>query len=320
MRGLIFVNVGTPASCTKADVEKFIGDMLSDPLVMGKPEWFSNVLARKVIAPLSCGKSVEKYRQIWGEDIHNVSPLLCNMIKLAEKFEQQTSIPTEICLRYGHPDFADAIKRLEEKCNTLHEVIIMPLFPHYAQSTTKTAVDEISRSYLKECHSYRLRIINPYYNHPAYIRALAENAKPYLNEDIDKLVFDYHSLPIKQVEEGWKLGKEFDYMYQLKETNRLLAIELGIPSKEILLFFSSHRGNDWLKPFLSTDIADLPKLGWKKIAVMAPGFLSDNMETLYDINIEARDLFMNAGGESFTFIPSLNDKDVWINAITEIIN
>jgi ferrochelatase len=318
MRGILLLNVGTPASLEKSDVKQFIGDMLADPLVVGKPEWQSQFLARKIVAPLSAAKSAEKYRLIWRKEEPIISPLLFYMQTLAEGLETKKGLPVEIAMRYGEPSITNAFKELERRCPLLHELIVFPMFPQYAQSTTQTTLDEVGRIFYKHPHSFRLKIVEPYYNHPAYINALAEQAAP-LIEDGDKLVFSYHSLPVPQVEAGWKKGKEFDYVYQVKETNRLLCEKLGVEPQRTLLLYASQRGDKWLKPFLNTDIGDLPKLGWKKVAVIAPGFPVDNMETLWDIDINARELFMDAGGAKFTFIPSLNDNESWVEAIWKII-
>lgn len=293
--------------------------MLSDPLVMGRSEWLSGILARNIIAPVSVAKSLEKYSLIWRKEPPEISPILYYMQKLAAALETAKDVPVEIAMRYGEPDIRQAFKKLEEKCPLLHEVIIFPLFPHYAQSTTETAVAEIGKIFYKHPHSFRLKFVEPYFNHPAFIQALAAHAKPYL-DDIDKLVFSYHSLPVDQVEHAWEKGKEFDYVYQLKETNRLFCEKLNFDPHNTFLLYASQRGKNWLKPFLNTDIGDLPKLGWKKVAVIAPGFPVDNLETLYDIDIEARKLFMNAGGERFTFIPSLNDDEKWVDAIWKIVS
>lgn len=320
MKGLILVNIGTPASCCKTDVEDFIGEMFSDAHVLGQSEKVSKFLAHKVIAPLSKNKSLKKYTQIWRKEEPTISPLLYYMRCLAEKIESQKNIPVEICMRYGKPDFETALQQLEKKCHRLHEVIIFPLYPQYARTTTQTTIDAIGKEFYKVNHPYRLKIIRPYYNHPAYIEAVSKHALPYLDQKFDKWVFCYHSLPLKQVEEGWKRGNEFDYVYQLKETNRLIANELRISPKDIILLYASHQNSNWLKPFLSTDIKDLPKLGWKKITAIAPGFVTDNIDTLYNIDIEARNLFLDAGGEEFTFIPSLNDSEYWVDAIYKIIS
>lgn len=319
MRGILLVNMGTPHDCTRKSVQHFIGEVLADPLVMGKPKWMSHILAKYIIAPLSSRKSFGKYKQIWLQEPTPASPLLYNMQKLAAALEKKKNIPVETALRYGEPNIESGLKNLEKKCPLLHEVIIFPLYPQYAQSTTQSIVDETARLFFQHAHSYRIKFVEPYYNHPAYINALAKNARKYM-EGINKVVFSSHSLPVSQITAGWKKGKEFDYLFQLKETIRLLCDKLQIDSQHALLLYSSQRGKNWLKPFLNTDIGDLPKLDWKKIVVISPCFPTDNLETLYDIDIEARELFMRAGGEKFVFVPSLNDNDEWVDAIWEIIS
>jgi len=320
MKGILLVNVGTPTGLSSTNVRRFIGEMLSDPLLTDQPEWLSRFLARKIIAPLGCAKAKKKYKLIWRKEEPIVSPVLYHTQQLAQALQDRKGIPVEIAMRYGEPGITQAFRNLEKRCPLLYEVIVFPLFPHYAQSTTKSAVDEIGRIFYRRPHSFRLKIIEPYYNHPAFINALAVNAKPHITKEMDKLVFSYHSLPVKQVERAWQKGKEFDYVYQLKETNRLLCEQLQIPQNQTIALFSSQRSKNWLKPFLNTDIGDLPKMGMTKIAVIAPGFPIDNLETLYDIDILARHLFMEAGGEEFTFIPSLNANEIWVEALWKIVS
>ncbi len=320
MKGIILLNVGTPAECTKVAVEQFIGDMLSDPLVADKYQPAFKFLARQVIAPMSASKSLGKYSLIWRKTEPAESPILYYMQELAKKLEQQKDVPVEIAMRYGSPSIESAFDALHKKCNNLTDVVIFPLIPHYAQSSTQTANDEVMRVYNKKPYPFKVKIIDPYYNHPAFIDALATHTKPYLTDDFDRLVFSYHSLPVHQVRKAWKKGKEFDYVYQLKETNQLLNKKLGISPNKTLLLYSSQRGKGWLKPFLDKDIADLPKLGWKKIVIIAPGFPVDNLETLFDVDIEARKLFMKAGGEEFIYVPSLNAESYWVDAIWKIIS
>lgn len=320
MKGIILLNVGTPSECSKPAVEKFIGDMLADPLVIDKFQPASKFLARKVIAPLSASKSLRKYSLIWRNKKPLISPLLHYMQELGNKLEKQKNVPVEIAMRYGTPSIESALDALQEKHPKLTKVIIFPLLPHYAQSSTQTSKDEVYRIYSKNDYPFKIQITKPYYNHPAFIDALATHTKPYLANEFDRLVFSYHSLPVHQVEKAWRKGKAFDYVYQVKETNQLLTKQVGISQNKSLLFYSSQRGKGWLKPFLDKNIEDLPKLGWKKVVILAPGFPIDNLETLYDIDLEARELFLKAGGEEFTFVPSLNAKDYWVDAIWKIIS
>lgn len=320
MRGIILLNVGTPAECSKPAVEKFIGDMLADPLVLDKFQPVSKLLARQVIAPLSASNSLGKYSLIWRKKEPAISPILYYMQKLGVKLEQQKDVSVEIAMRYGSPSIESAFDALHKKDPYLTDVVVFPLLPHYAQSSTQTAVDEIKRIYENGGYSFKIKITKSYYNHPAFIDALATHTRPYLTDNFDRIVFSYHSLPVHQVKKAWRKGKEFDYVYQLKETNKLLTKELGVSSNKTLLLYSSQRGKGWLSPFLNKDIADLPKLGWKKIVILAPGFPIDNLETLFDIDIEARRLFLKAGGEKFIFIPALNAEDYWVDAIWKIIS
>lgn len=320
MKGIILLNVGTPAKCTKPAVKQFIGEMLADPLVVDKFQPSFKFIARNIIAPLSASNSLSKYSHIWRKEKPAISPILYYMQELCKKLENQKDVPVEIAMRYGAPSIESAFDALQKKCSKLTDVIIFPLIPHYAQSSTQTACDEVRQVYNSKQYPFKIKIVEPYYNHPAFISALATGAKAYLTDDFDRLVFSYHSLPTDQVKKAWKKGKEFDYVYQLKETNQLLCNELAISPNKTLLFYSSQRGNGWLSPFLNKDIADLPKLGWKKIAIIAPGFPVDNLETLFDIDIEARELFMKAGGEEFIYIPSLNAENYWVDAIWKIIS
>ena len=320
MKGIILLNVGTPAECTKEAVEQFIGDMLSDPLVVDKYQPAFKFFARQVIAPMSASKSLRKYSQIWRKSKPALSPILYYMQELANKLQQQKDVPVEIAMRYGEPSVESAFDALHKKCNNLTDVLVFPLMPHYAQSSTQTASEQVMRVYNNNSYPFKIRIIDPYYNHPAFIDALATHTRPYLTDDFDRLVFSYHSLPVHQVHKARQKGKEFDYVYQLKETNQLLTNELGLYPNKTLLFYSSQRGKGWLSPFLDKDIADLPKLGWKKIVIIAPGFPVDNLETLFDVDIEARKLFMKAGGEEFIYVPSLNAEDYWVDAIWKIIS
>lgn len=320
MRGIILLNIGTPSECTKPAVEKFIGDMLSDPLVLDKFQFASKFIAHKIIAPLSAPKSLEKYSLIWRRKEPFISPILYFLQELGEKLENQKNVAVEIAMRYGQPSIENAFKSLIKKCPQLTEVIVFALLPHYAQSSTQTSVEEIKRIFNANSYSFKLKIAKPYYNHPAYIEALAIHTRKHMPSDFDRIVFSYHSLPIHQVKKAWRKGKEFDYVYQLKETNQLLIKELGINLNKTILLYSSQRGKGWLKPFLVPEIADLPKFGWKNIVILAPGFPSDNLETLYDIDIEAREMFIKAGGDNFTFIPSLNAEPYWIDALWKIIS
>ena len=170
MRGILLLNVGTPAECSKPAVEQFIGDMLSDPLVLDKFQVVSKFLARQVIAPLGAAKSLKKYSLIWRKDEPTISPILYYMQQLSEKLEKQKNIPVEIAMRYGSPSIENAFDELLKKEPQLTEVVIFPLTPHYAQSSTQTLIEEVQRIYNNNNYSFELKIVNSYYNNTIFIR------------------------------------------------------------------------------------------------------------------------------------------------------
>ncbi|MFV0418207.1 MAG: ferrochelatase [Dysgonomonas sp.] len=319
MRGILLVNTGSPKTCGRADVKYFVTSMLSDPYVMTVPDWFRPILVKGIIVPLRQFSSTKHYEMIWNHDWVD-SPLLHHAKVLAEKLEASTEMPVEVAMRYGEPGTQLALERLMAKCDRLHEVVVLPLFPQYAESSYQTVVDAVGKIFFKRPYPFRLKFIEPYFDHPAYISALADGIKPYIEDEFDKLVFTFHSLPLSHVEKGWHKGKEFDYVYQTKETILLIQRELNLDTRKVRQVYHSAMGRDWLKPDLDETIKELAEEGHKKIIVVAPGFAADNLETLYDIDIKARELFMKHGGSHFSFVPCLNADDNWVESVIKIIS
>lgn len=318
MRGIIIINTGSPASTDKNDVRWFIGTMLSDPMVMTVPDWIRNTLACKLIAPFRASKSASHYSLIWG-DKSQPSPLIRHTLHLAQKVEKEAEFPVEIAMRYGEPSIADALEKIQKKCSSLHEVVILPMFPQYAQSSYQTVVDEVARVFYQKSYPFRLKIIEPFYNNPAYIEALAASLKPHVEKNYDKLIFSFHSLPLSHEQKAREKGKQFDYVYQIKETIRLVSKELDLDVRKNRLVYSSAIGSKWLEPSLTATMENLPVEKNKNIIVMTPGFPADNLETLFDIDIEARNIFLKNGGESFVFVHGLNSEDYWVNAVIKMV-
>lgn len=318
MKGILLVNTGSPQTCERADVKAFVGEMLSDPKVMTVADWFRPILVKGIILPLRQFSSTAHYASIW-DNKHKCSPLLYNAYKLASKLEVAAEMTVEVAMRYGKPDVESALKRMMQRNKHLHEVIVFPLFPQYAESSYKTAVDEVARVFFKKPYPFRMRVIEPYFNHPGYISALTQTLKPHISEDFDKLIFSFHSLPLSHVEEAWHKGKEFDYVYQTKETIRLVLKELGMDIKKTRLTYHSAMGSKWLGPALDDTLLDLTDEKQNKVIVVCPGFAADNLETLYDINLKAREFFEHHGGKQFTYIPCLNSQDCWVEGIMNII-
>jgi len=318
MRGVIIVNTGSPASIKKEDVKMFIGAMLSDPLVMTVPNCIRNILAKNIIAPLRASNSASHYSLIWDKKCKHL-PLIHYTHALAEKIEAETDMPVEVAMRYGAPSFQEALLKIMDKCATLHEVVVLPMFPQYAQSSYQTVVDEIARVFYKESYPFRLKIAEPFYNNPAYIEALAKSLKPYVSKPYDRLIFSFHSLPLSHEQKARDRGKQFDYVYQIKETIRLVSKELNLNPHKNRVVYSSAIGPNWLEPSLKETMKTLPREGIKNIITITPGFPADNLESLFDIDIEARDIFLKNKGESFEFVSGLNSEDYWVNAVVKMV-
>ncbi len=319
MKGILLVNTGSPKSAKPKDVREFIEAMLSDPKVMTVPDWFRPILVKGIIGPFRQFASAKHYSLIWDNE-HQQSPLMYNMEQLRQKLEEKSSMPVEIGMRYLQPSISEALDRLCSRGVQLHEVVVLPLFPQYAESSYKTVVDEIGRCFYSKPYPFRLKIIEPYFNHPAYIKAIAESLKPFISEPFDRLLFSFHSLPLSHVDEGWRKGREFDYIYQLKETSRLVAKELNIPTNKYRVVYSSAIGKKWIGPDVLDTLKTMAKENVQSVVVLTAGFACDNLESLFDIHLQAREIFMQYGGKDFRFVPCLNSEDYWVDAILDIIN
>lgn len=317
MKAVLLLNTGSPKSCERKEVKLFIKEMLSDPKVMTVPDWFRPILVNGLIIPFRQFASTRHYSLIWDHK-RKSSPLILHAHELANRLNTQMEIPVEVAMRYREPSVKYALDKLNA-IEGLKEVMVLPLFPHYAESSYKTAINEVFDCMVKYQYPFLIRIAEPYFDHPAYINALAESLKPLLETKFDKIIFNYHSLPLSHVEDAWQKGKQYDYVFQTKETMRLVTKKLNIDCKQARMTYSSAIGKDWLKPDLNETIANLAKEGARKIIVICPGFAADNLETLYDINIKAKDIFLKNGGTELVAVPCLNSSDGWVDAIRKIL-
>jgi ferrochelatase len=300
-------------------VKQFIGEMLSDPLVMTVPDRIRTILARKIIAPLRCGRTAARYSQIWNRK-RNLPPLIDHTQELALKIARETGLHVETAMRYGSSyAIPQALQRLALHAPALHEVVVAPMFPHYAESSYQTVVDAVGRYFYRQPYPFKLKILEPFYSDPDYIHALAVSIKPFIEKPYDRLVFGFHSLPLKNQQRTREKGKQFDYVYQIKETIRLVSRELGIDPKKNRVVYSSAMGAKWLAPALNSAMRDMPREGVRKIAVACPGFPADNLETLFDVAVRARKIFLENGGEEFNYIPCLNSGGSWAEAIIKMV-
>jgi ferrochelatase len=252
--------------------------------------------------------------------------------QLRQAVQERVSEPVVLAMRYGNPTPKAAYDQLLQLEPGLEEVVLVPLYPHFAMSSYETAVEYAKDIYKQEKYKFRLTIIPPYYKDEAYLSALAESMRPYLQQEYDQLLFSYHGVPERHIRKGDITGchclkvanccetdspaHEYCYSHQCKKTTELVAERLGIPKEKYGVSFQSRLGREeWLKPYTAKRLEELPNEGVKKLLVACPAFVSDCLETLEEIAVEGKETFLHAGGESFTMIPCLNTHPAWVETV-----
>lgn len=327
-RGVLLMNLGSPDSTEVKDVRRYLMEFLMDGKVIDYAYPWRLLLVGGIIVPFRAPKSAAAYRSIWTKE---GSPLIVISRQLQQQVQQQLSDPVEIAMRYGNPSVAAAYERLMQQQPGLQEVIAVPLYPHFAMSSYETAVDHAKSVHQKGRYPFSLSFIKPFYNEPHYIQALEESLLPYLQQDFDHILFSYHGVPERHLLKSDITGNHclksgdccqtasaahaFCYRHQCFETTRILTQKLQIPESKYSISFQSRLGKGWVEPFTDARLAALPGEGKKKILVVCPAFVSDCLETLEEIAVEGKEIFLHAGGSSFTFIPCLNTSNAWVNTI-----
>lgn len=327
-RALILMNLGSPDSTEVKDVKKYLDEFLMDERVIDSPYLLRALLVKGVIVPFRSPKSAEAYKKIWTKE---GSPLIVLTKQLQKTLQSKLTMPVEIAMRYGNPTITHAYEQVLKQNPQVKEVILLPLYPHYAMSSYETAVEDAKLVHSKNKYPFSLRIIEPYYNEPNYINSLAASIEPYL-KDYDHLLFSYHGVPERHIHKGDVTGNhclkvadccnvnsdahKFCYRHQCYTTTRLVAEKLGLAKDKFSQSFQSRLGRaEWLKPYTAARLAELPTEGKKKILVVCPAFVSDCLETLEEIAQEGKHTFKEAGGQSFTMIPCLNVHPLWVETI-----
>ena len=318
--GVIISNLGTPDATDYWSMRRYLNEFLSDRRVIDYAPWKWQPLLQLIILTKRPFSSGEAYRGIWNNE-RDESPLLtitrdqCDALKASLKNVYGDKVEVDFAMRYGNPSTKSVIQNLKEKgCD---RIVFFPLYPQYSAPTTATANDQAFRTLMEMKWQPSFRTVPAYYNHPLYIKSLAASVQEaYANLEIepDILVTSYHGVPIRYLKEG------DPYHCQCQVTSRLLQAELGWSDEKIQVTFQSQFGpEDWLQPFTVDDVARLAREGKKNIAIMAPAFSSDCVETLEEINEEIKESFEEAGGDTFIYIPCLNDRHDHIEMMADII-
>ena len=317
--GVLLANLGTPDNYDYWSMRRYLSEFLSDRRVIDYSPWIWQPLLQLVILSKRPFSSGAAYKSIWNEEAGE-SPLMtitkAQTAKMAELMAERygDQVVVDFCMRYGNPSTKSKVDAMvAQGCS---KILFFPLYPQYAGATSATACDEFFRSLTDIKWQPLVRVAEPYYETPAYIDALAqsvERAYGALENRPDILVCSYHGVPRRYLMEG------DPYHCQCQKTTRLLKERLGWPDTDIVTTFQSRFGpEEWLKPYTVEEVARLAETGKKRIAVCAPAFSADCIETLEEINEEIRESFEEAGGEEFTYIPCLNDDDAHMRALAQV--
>jgi len=327
------MNLGSPDSTEVKDVKRYLGEFLMDARVIDSPWLLRALLVKGIIVPTRAPKSAEAYKTIWTKE---GSPLVVLTRQLQQALQQQAKAPVVIAMRYGNPSPTDAIEQLLQKEPALEEVILVPLYPHYAMSSYETAVEYFMEAYRAKKYGFTVKTIPPFYKDPAYLDALCASIAPYLQQEYDHILFSYHGVPGRHIRKSDTTGSHClasagccdiaspahatCYRHQVFTTTRLVTEQLKIPAGKHSISFQSRLGKGWLEPFTDIRLEQMPKEGIKKLLVLCPAFVSDCLETLEEIAERGKESFLQAGGESYTMIPCMNTHPLWVKALAGWVN
>lgn len=329
-RGILLVNLGSPKSTSIEDVKEYLDEFLMDERVIDYRWFFRYLLVRGIILKTRPAKSAEAYKTIWTSE---GSPLIVYTEKIKTKLQQKVDMPVEIGMRYAEPSIETGLRKLAEQGVT--EVILFPLYPQYAMSTTETVIAKAEEVRKLKFPNLSIKYVGSFYQQELYLDCLAQSIKEKLPEDFDTLLFSYHGVPERHLPKvdkkitslipnwGEDQGKplyEIDYKQQCLNTTTGIASRLNLDGKAQTSFQSRLGKDKWIEPYTDATLQNLPKQGKKKLVICCPAFVSDCLETLEEISVEARSIFLNAGGETFHYISCLNDEDRWIDVIKALVS
>ncbi|MCX7893807.1 MAG: ferrochelatase [Burkholderiales bacterium] len=316
LTAILLVNLGTPDEPTPAAVKRYLREFLSDPRVVEipRPVWW--LILNGIVLNVRPRQSAEKYAAIWSAE---GSPLRVHTERQAKLLEgylgQSVASPFTVAyaMRYGVPAIRDVLASL--KAGGAERILVLPLYPQFAASTTATVFDEVARFLMETRNPPEVRLVKHFHDHPAYVRAVADAIRETWRAEgrPDRLVMSFHGLPRFSLERG------DPYHCECQKTARLLAEELELAPGQWVATFQSRFGKaEWLKPYTAEVLAALGREGVGKVDVVTPGFVSDCLETLEEIGMEGRDTFLAAGGGQYRVIPCLNERADWIRALARI--
>ena len=329
-KALLIVNLGTPDKPTYLSVFKYLRQFLMDGRVININPILRFFLVNFIICPTRSFSSTKVYKEVWDSDTG--SPLLHNTKKLTEKLSNKlNNYDVHFAMRYQNPSIENTLEKILKR--NPDEIIILPLFPHYASATTGSVYEEISRIVSNKWVVPNIRFINQFYDNEKFIDAWIDKASKFNINSYDKIVFSYHGIPNSHVDNVYPDSvcndhncesqitedNKFCYKATTYQTTKILAKRLNIDPDNYLVTYQSRLTNKWLTPFTDKALESLAKNGDKNVLVFSPAFTADCLETIIEIGDEYTELFKKAGGNNLDYVDSLNYSDSWANAIIDII-
>lgn len=314
--GVLLVNLGTPDAPTAQALRPYLKQFLSNSRVIEIPRWIWWPILYGFILTFRPKKSAEKYAQIWMPEgsplkVHTERQTQLLLDSLAKR--TQSTVVVEYAMNIGNPSTAEVLKRMKEQ--GCERILVIPLFPQYASSSTAAAMDSVFAELKKMRNMPAIRTVKQYHDDPDYIAALAKNINEYWNANgkPNKLIMSFHGVP------RYTLDKGDPYHCYCQKTGRLLAEALALNTDQYQVCFQSRFGRaKWLTPYTSETLKQLGEDNTSRVDVVCPGFVSDCLETLEEIAIEGKNTFSKAGGQEFHYIPCLNEHESWIQALSNI--
>lgn len=331
-KGVLLVNLGTPDAPTYWAVRRYLKQFLLDKRVIDIPWINRNLLVRGIIAPFRAASSAKLYQKLWTE---NGSPLKYYGERLTEGVKPLLGDDyiVELAMRYQSPSIESALEKLLNQ--QIEELIVLPLFPHYASASTGSVHEEVMRVLSTKNVIPNVKFINSYYDHPPMMDIFAENARTFDIESYDHVLFSYHGLPQRQLIKGdtcnhclqsedccqtLSAKNQFCYSAQCYGTTKALVKLLDLQEGNYTTCFQSRLGRTpWIQPYTSEIIEELAEKGAKRLLVFSPAFVADCLETTVEISDEYQEEFEEKGGEQVDLVPSLNDNPKWIKVVADMV-
>lgn len=324
------INVGTPDEPKVKAVRRYLSEFLNDRRVIDIPLVLQKLLVNLIIVPFRAPKSTKLYQRLWTE---KGSPLLYFSERVQDELQQKLGSRADVfmAMRYGNPSIGKALAAIQN--GNYDQLIVLPMFPQYASSTSGTAIQAVIDRVRKWNTIPEINAISQFYDHPAFLDAFAERIQSYQPESYDHIIFTYHGLPNRHLDKNHP-GESFKtcncenalpefgklcYKATCYQTTRELANRLQLKTEKYSVSFQSRLSNNWMTPFTDKNLAERAKQGVKNILVVAPSFVADCLETTVEIGFEYKEMFTKNGGEKLQMVESLNDSPRWISAMEEML-